>query len=54
MPIVAASSSEPNLENASIIVPETWEANEILCNVTNIYEYDKFPWLKAEKSLKFL
>ena len=30
--------------NASIIVPNNWEANEILCNVTNIYEYDKL-WM---------
>ena len=30
--------------NASIIVPYNWEANEILSNVTNIYEYDKL-WM---------
>jgi len=29
-----------NSENASIIVPNNWEANEILCNVTNIYDRD--------------
>ena len=33
-----------NLENASIIVPETWEANEIAVNITNIYEYDRL-WI---------
>jgi len=31
-----------NSENASIIVPNNWEAYEILSNITNIYEYDKF------------
>ncbi|MEE9376466.1 MAG: hypothetical protein V3V33_00335 [Candidatus Lokiarchaeia archaeon] len=30
--------------NASIIIPNNWEANEILSNVTNIYEYDKL-WM---------
>ncbi len=33
-----------NLENASIIVPDTWEANEIAVNITNIYEYDRL-WM---------
>ncbi len=33
-----------NSGNASIIVPNNWEAKEILCNVTNIYEYDKL-WI---------
>ncbi len=28
-------------ENASIKVPNNWNASEILINVTNIYEYDK-------------
>ena len=30
--------------NASIIVPNNWEANEVLCNITNVYEYDKL-WM---------
>ena len=33
-----------NSENASIIVPNNWEAYEILSNITNIYEYDKL-WM---------
>lgn len=33
-----------NLENASIIVPETWKANEIGVSITSIYEYDKL-WM---------
>lgn len=33
-----------NSENASIIVPNNWEAYEILGNITNIYEYYKL-WM---------
>lgn len=33
-----------NYENASLIVPNKWEANEVLFNITNIYEYDKL-WM---------
>ncbi|NVM01674.1 MAG: hypothetical protein HWN67_05035, partial [Candidatus Helarchaeota archaeon] len=31
-------------ENASIIVPENWDANDILFTITNILEYDKL-WM---------
>ncbi len=41
-----------NSENASIIVPDNWEANEILCNVTNIYEYDKI-WMNETFDLGY-
>jgi len=29
-----------NNENATIIVPNEWNASEITCNISNIYEYD--------------
>ncbi|MFX1496972.1 MAG: hypothetical protein ACFFBH_05575 [Promethearchaeota archaeon] len=29
-----------NNDNASIIVPEDWKANEVICNISNIYDYD--------------
>ncbi len=33
-----------NNDNASIQVPNYWKANEIICNISNIYEYDKY-WI---------
>jgi len=33
-----------NDDNTSIIVSEDWKANEILCNISNIVDYN-FPWV---------
>ena len=31
-----------NGDNASITVPEYWEAEKITCNLSNIYDYDRY------------